>query len=132
MVELPLLLAENGLHNYLGLGWSVGGAVVAIAATFAVMRYRQGASENKDKEQDANIGKLSDVVNNLPTLLSDNANDIKSKLVETETSMRDNMRSLEKTITKKVDSVRDEVSKQATTLAVMKTDVDYLKKDQSP
>ena len=132
MVELPLLLAENGLHNYLGLGWSVGGAVVALAATAAVMRYRQGASEDKDKEQDQNIGKLSDAVNNLPALLSENASDIKSSLVETEKNMSENMRSLEKTITKKVDSVKDEVSKQSTRLAVMQTEVDHLKKDQAP
>ena len=128
MLALNTLLAENGLHKYLGLGWSALGGLVLIVGTFAVMRYRQAASESKDKEQDETITKLSEAVTSLPTMLSENFGEIKISLAESEAKTKAQLMSLEKTITKKVDSVKDELSKQATRVAVLSSEVTHLKK----
>ena len=128
MLELPLLLAEDNLISNLGVGWAIGGGLATVIATAAVMKYRQGATEKKDSEQDQTIGNLSTAVNSLPDLINKNQEAIRTRLDESDARYGTGMKSLEKTITRKVDGLKEEQAKQATKMAVMQTDLGYLKK----
>lgn len=121
-LDAGLLLAEGGLGVGEMIGIGTGTGAVGVGATVAVLKWRQSASENKDKEQDAEQKELSKAVNELTQTVIANAGEIKQEIGESEKRTDEKLKDLTKTISRKIEGIKEVQGEHGQRLAVIEND----------
>lgn len=119
--DAGLLLAEGmGALEMTGIGAGTG--VGGVLATIAVLKWRAGQSEKKDEAQDKEQKELSKAVNALSQTVISNAGEIKVEICEAEKRTDTKLKDLTRTISRKIEGIKDVQGEHGQRLAVIEND----------
>lgn len=108
-------------------GIAAGTGVVGILSTLAILKWRADHSEAVDERQDQEQKATSQALNELTSAVKVQTAEVKNEINESEKRTDAKLKDLTKTISRKIEGLKEIQSEHTMELAVLKNDQKHLK-----
>lgn len=119
LTSLSLLLADS---HFVTISISIATGIVGVATTVALLKWRADKTEEKDKEQDKEHKEMSRALTELTATVRAQTSEVKNEIHESEARTDEKLQTLTKTLSRKIEGLREVQAKQGTALAVIEND----------
>lgn len=121
------LLAEGSVDPLTIAGGIAAGGGGGVGITLALLKWRQQKSEEKDKEQDTEVKNLNATLTNLQQTIIKQGGEIKTDIHESEKRTDQKLSDLTRTISRKIEGIKEVQSEHGTKLALLENEAAHTK-----
>lgn len=123
----PFLLAEGSVDPLAIVGGIAAGGGGGVGITLALLKWRQSKTEEKDKEQDAEVKDLNKTLTDLQQTIIKQGGEIKTDIHETEKRTDQKLSDLTRTISRKIEGIKEVQAEHGTKLALLENETAHTK-----
>lgn len=126
LLALSTLLLADGAGVAQTVGVGVGTGAVGVAVTLAVLKWRADKTEEKDKEQDKEHKETAKALTELTAAVRVQATEVKNEIHESEARTDQKLKDLTRTISRKIEGLKEIQAEHGTRLAVVENDQKHM------